>query len=178
VRFPLHHLRQRVLWALLLIGAPLSLAQGKGVPAPPGAPITVSNQTMSARLTFSRSRPQLEIEDLETSRKVTLQELFAVTLKDGSLLSPTVMHWQERFTTKPLAASSANGPSTQTCASWSDARSSAELHWCLLLRSGDRYLRVSLQIRSASSDLPITEVRLLDFRDMQAHVAGTVKGHR
>ena len=176
MRFPLHHLRQRVLWALLLIGAPLSLAQGKGVPAPPGAPITVSNQTMSARLTFSRSRPQLEIEDLETSRKVTLQELFAVTLKDGSLLSPTVMHWQERFTTKPLAASSANGPSTQTCASWSDARSSAELHWCLLLRSGDRYLRVSLQIRSASSDLPITEVRLLDFRDMQAHVAGTVKG--
>jgi hypothetical protein len=176
VRSPLHHLRQRVLWALLLMGAPLSPAQGSGGQPSLSAPITVSNQTMTARLTISQGRPQLEIEDLETSRKVTLPELFAVTLKDGSLLSPSVMHWQDRFTTKSLAATSAKGAGTQTCASWSDARSSAELHWCLLLRSRDRYLRASLQIRSAGRDLPLTEVRLLDFRDMQARVAGTVKG--
>jgi hypothetical protein len=138
--------------------------------------MTVSNKTMTARLTVSHGRPTLEIHNLETSRTIVYPELFAITLKDGSQLLPSGMRWQQKFTAKPLPATPANGPGQQICASWTDERSSTEFHWCLLLRSADSYLRQSLEIRSASRDLPVTEVRLLDFPDAQAHLAGTVKG--
>jgi len=177
VRSLVHHLQQRWPWVLLLgLVSSLSPAQGAGQ-ASRNAPITVSNKTMTARLTVSQGRPKLEIEDLETSRTVTFPELFAVTLKDGSLLLPSSMQWQEGFAVKPLPVTTGkNAAGKQVCASWRDERSSADFDWCLLVRSGAGYLREQLQVRAASHDVPITEVRLLDFRDAQAHVAGTVKG--
>ncbi len=178
VRSLVHHLQQRWSWAVLLLGlaSSLSSAQGAGQ-ASRSAPITVSNKTMTARLTVSQGRPKLKIEDLETSRTVTFPELFAVTLKDGSLLLPSSMQWQGGFAVKPLPVTTGkNAAGKQVCASWRDERSSADFDWCLLVRSGAGYLREQLQVRAASHDVPITEVRLLDFRDAQAHLAGSVKG--
>jgi hypothetical protein len=172
-----HNLKPRLPWAILLmaLGSPFSSAQNTG-PTGQHAPIAVSNRTMTARLTPSGGKSELQIENLETSRVVAFAQLFAVKLKDGSTLSPSGMQWQRGFTTKPLPATPGNAAGTQVCASWKDQRSSADFDWCLLVRSGSSYLRAWLQIRAAGYDVPITEVRLLDFRDAQAQVAGTVKG--
>ena len=50
------------------------------------------------------------------------------------------------------------------------------LHWCLLARDRAGYVRQQLTIGAASTDLPITEVRMLDFSDPGARVEGAVKG--
>ena len=108
-----HHRQQHLLWAVLLIGvvSPLSSARGAGQPSQ-SAPITVSNRSMTARLTVSRGRPELEIDDLERSRTITFPELFAVTLKDGSSLLPSAMEWQKGFTVEPLPATPGSADSS------------------------------------------------------------------
>ena len=52
----------------------------------------------------------------------------------------------------------------------------AGLHWCLLAHEQAGYVRLQLTIGAASTDLPITEVRMLDFSDPGGRVEGTVKG--
>lgn len=49
-------------------------------------------------------------------------------------------------------------------------------HWCLVVRDGSRYVRETLTLRAEKSPAALREVSLLDFRDPEAHVVGTVPG--
>jgi hypothetical protein len=144
--------------------------------APPSKSISISNQTMTVRLSAAPDQPALQIDDLAATRKQSISQLFAITLKDGSVLQPSALHWQHAFSVQNLPAASGKAAQQLVCADLNDPRSSANFHWCLLVRSGSSYLREQLTIRAADKDLPITEVRLLDFHDARAHVVGTVKG--
>ncbi len=161
--------------ASLSLVAALSATQSFGQ-APPSQPISVSNQTMTVRVSAAPDQPALQIDDLVAARKQSISQLFAITLKDGSILQPSALHWQRAFSVQNLPATSGNEAQQKVCADLSDPRSLADFHWCLLVRSGSSYLREQLTIRAADKDLPITEVRLLDFHDARAHVVGTVKG--
>ena len=48
--------------------------------------LAASNRTMSATLTLTPGKTQLEIRDLPAKRTITLPQLFSITLADGSTL--------------------------------------------------------------------------------------------
>lgn len=131
----------------------------------------VSDKSLTAQLSSLPGRPQLEITNLDTHRTLTFSQLFTITLKDGSLLQPSSMQWQHSFETSA-------GPSgqNQTCADLRDSRTGSTFLWCLLVRPNSTYLREELTIHAVDRDLPMTDVRLLDFQDPASHVSGTVKG--
>lgn len=133
-------------------------------------PLTITNQTMSATLNSAAGKPELEIRDVPAGRDISLPELFTITLKGGSTLTPSSLQWQRHYTTADMAREK------QVCTDLHDSRTGAGFHWCLLVRPGSRYMRVMLAISAGSKDLAMTDVRLLDFPDADAHVSGSVKG--
>jgi hypothetical protein len=162
-------------WRVLPVAAlslltSLSYAQGSGQMS-----VTVANKTMTAHLDASPGHPELQIEDRAAHRAISLSQLFTVTLKDGSLLQPSSMNWQHPFAVQDTPATSGHPGEKQVCAELSDPHTAADFHWCLLVRPGSSYLREQLTIHTVK-DLPISDVRLLDFKDPGAHVSGTVKG--
>ncbi|HEV2274425.1 MAG TPA: enterotoxin [Acidobacteriaceae bacterium] len=128
---------------------------------------------MTARLDGSSGQTELRISDRAASETIAIRQLFAVRLRDGAILQPSSLTWPHSFAVEELPGDS---PGKQVCADLSDRRSAATFHWCLLVRSGSSYVRERLTIRAGAADLPITEVRLLDFPDAAAHAAGAVKG--
>jgi hypothetical protein len=65
---------------------------------------------------------------------------------------------------------------TKSCWRFSSTSSSASFAWCLTARPGTEYLRELLRISTGPTDLPIAEVRLLQFADAGARVDGSVNG--
>ncbi|HZD32367.1 MAG TPA: enterotoxin [Candidatus Angelobacter sp.] len=55
---------------------------------------------------------------------------------------------------------------------------SAHLHvtWRVILRDGSNYVRQEMEVTTGPTDVPVREVRVLDFRVPYARVIGTVKG--
>lgn len=129
--------------------------------------VSATVRTMTAHL--ASTVPQLTLSDRDAGVSITIPELFAVTLKDGSTLESTALHWDSPFT------ASGQQPQ-QTCAALSDPKTGAHFRWCLMDSSHGEYMREQLTISAGRADLPIADVRLLSFRDSGAHVIGTVKG--
>lgn len=140
------------------------------------ATATISNKTMAVRLNSSPGKTQLSVEDLLTRRSIELSQLFSVTLQNGSVLKPANLQLQSGYTNEAIPATSDHLGGNQVCADWHDQKDAADFHWCLIVRPESSYLRTKLTIQAADQDLGITEVRLLDFKDAEAHVSGTVKG--
>ncbi|WP_446744362.1 enterotoxin [Silvibacterium acidisoli] len=130
---------------------------------------TLTNKTLTAKIS-AQPQPLLEIDDTDASRSIKLPELFHITMKDGSVLTSSSMKRSGDFATYPA------GPGKQICNVWTDAKTDAKVAWCLLSRPDDHHMRAKLEITAGGKDLPMTDVRLLDFADANAHVSGTVKG--
>jgi len=125
---------------------------------------SITNQTM--RIQLSSGEPEIVVEDIAAHRTLTFPELFTITLKNGRMMQPSALRWKHKFATD----------GEQTCAELGDDQTGADFRWCLLARPNGRYMREQLSISDTRADLPMTEVRLLDFDDPDAHVSGTVKG--
>ena len=107
-----------------------------------------------------------------------------VVLKDKTELRSTDMQVESRLPT----ASSVIDPhltlrrtqneveTTKSCWQFSSASTSASFAWCLAARPGTGYVRELLRISAGATDLPIAEVRLLQFADAGAKVDGSVNG--
>lgn len=130
---------------------------------------TLTNKTLTAKIS-SQPQPVLEVNDTDAVRTIKLAELFHITLKDGSTLTSANLKQDGAFTASPA------GSGKQICNVWTDTKDDAKVAWCLLSRSDDHHIRAKIEITASSKDLPITDVRLLDFTDPGAHVSGTVKG--
>jgi hypothetical protein len=133
--------------------------------------VTISNQTMVARLSSARGVPELQIKDVAADRSISLAHLFTIKLKDGSTLQPLSLQWRDGFR---IVDSSAG--EKQICAALNDPHTGADFHWCLLVRPGSHYMREKLTIGATDKELAMTDVRLLDFQDASARVSGSVKG--
>ncbi len=136
----------------------------------------ITGKTLSVQFSNSPREPEMTVRDLSAAQTLTLDRIFSITLQDGSKLEPAHLQWLHPFTTDVQPGPSQPGSETRTCADLSDSRSSAQIHWCLIDRSATSYIREQLTISAGSRDLPISEVRLLEFRDLRARVIGTVKG--
>jgi hypothetical protein len=126
----------------------------------------------------------LHVRDEISGRTLDVGEAFVLVLKDKTLLRSTDM--QVAAISNSMAASDPHRalrtahqdePSpVSSCWSFTSPNTSASLDWCILLRPGSNYARELLSITATTNDLPIAEVRLLQFADPDAHVDGTVKG--
>ncbi|MGB6609572.1 MAG: enterotoxin [Acidobacteriaceae bacterium] len=132
--------------------------------------LAASNRTMSATLTLTPGKPPLEIQDLPAKRTLTLPQLFTITLANGSTLRSSDLHPDGN----PTAIS--NPTEKHLCANSDDLTSGAHFHWCLLVPANGSYMRAQLSIHAGARELPIAQLHLLQFEDLQAHVVGTVKG--
>ena len=66
-------------------------------------------------------------------------------------------------------------PGKEVCTEFNDPATAAEIEWCGIVRDGSNYFRQQITIHTATP-LPITDVRILQFKDANAHVVGSVKG--
>ncbi len=126
----------------------------------------------------------LHVHDDISGRTLDIGEVFVLVLKDKTLLRSTDM--QVIAISNSIAASDPHSalrtahqdapPPGSSCWSFTSPSTSARLDWCIILRPGSNYVRELLRITATNTDLPIAEVRLLQFADPGAHVDGTVKG--
>ncbi|MBV8436803.1 MAG: enterotoxin [Silvibacterium sp.] len=136
-----------------------------------GAGYDVATEKISARVAPSGGHlGPVRVQDAASGRTVTFPEAFVLAMQDGTVIPAAKLRM-----TKPLRDENFNGGKRI----WADMASDkppAELHWCLIAREHAGYVRQQLTIRATTSDLPLSEVRLLDFIDPGARVEGVVKG--
>jgi len=125
----------------------------------------------------------LSVKDAISGRTISMKEAFVVVLKDKTELRSTEMqltsishptgvvdpHLALRGTRDKVAT-------TDSCWNFKSTVQSANFAWCLTVRPGTEYVRELLRISAVNADLPIAEVRLLQFASAGAQVDGSVKG--
>jgi hypothetical protein len=118
----------------------------------------------------------LHVTDELLGRTIDLPQAFVLTMTGGAVLRSSAMQMGPIVVSDAMVRGAAShAPERRACADFSDQKFPGHLHWCLLLRAHAGYFRQELTLH-ASSDAAIAEVRMLDFSDPGAHVAGTVRG--
>ena len=145
---------------------------------------TVRNDVLSFNVQISAGQVKvLQFRNLMSRDAASVAILpFALLLGDGRILSgqempttgaPTVTD----LTTDPNAARlSERIPGKVVVTEFEDEAAHLHVTWRVILRDGSNYVRQEVVLRSGSTDVPIREVRLLDWHSLSAHVTGIVKG--
>jgi len=132
---------------------------------------TASTEKISVRITTAGGHlGALTFQNPAARRTITLPEAFTLQMQDGTIIPASRLNVERPLSDESIPRGK------RICADLRNPSPQIDMHWCLLARDHAGYLRQQLTIRAASSDLPISEVRLLDFSDPDARVAGTVKG--
>ena len=126
----------------------------------------------------------LQIQDTLSHRTLDIPEAFTLVLKDKAELRSTSMQVtalrDSILAADPHQALSGKHDTSSSpniaCWNFTSSSTTASIDWCILARRGSDYARTLLRIRATTQDLPLAEVRLLDFTDPEAHTEGTVKG--
>ena len=156
--------------AVLLAFAPPLLAQ-PGTPFPGGRDYSVSTGKIAAGVAVrDRWLGAVTVRDVAANRTVTFPEAFTLQMRDGTILPSSRIAIEQ-----PISEESLDG-GKRVCAQMTSAAPQAKFRWCLVVRDQAGYVRQQLTVQAGDADLPIAEVRLLDFVDPEAHVAGLVKG--
>jgi hypothetical protein len=124
----------------------------------------------------------VRIVDRASQRSVELPQAFSLSLKNGSLLTSSSMRRTQPFVVhnlrpEPTASRYSDRlPGKEVCTEFNDPTTAAEVEWCSILRDGSNYFRQQITIHTGDHPLPITDVRMLQFKDAGARVVGSVKG--
>jgi hypothetical protein len=140
---------------------------------------------LSAKVSLDAGRLRgLLVHEARSKRDFTLPDVFVLVLKDHTELHSSALPVKSVTDSSDLVdphrAMSRDPEVAKTeikdCWSFDASERKAKLDWCLIARPGTDYLRAMLRITATTADLPIAEVRLLQFSDAGAQVDGTVKG--
>ncbi len=122
------------------------------------------------------------VEDLGSGTVLRPGEAFRLQFGDGSVVAASQM----RLTAVPSEADIApklvaprladHLAGREICADLSAEERGLTAHWCAVLRQGTNYLRQVITLKAGTEPVQIAEVRMLDFKDPDAHVAGNVRG--
>jgi hypothetical protein len=123
----------------------------------------------------------LLIHDAISGRDLFIKEAFVIVMKDTTELRSSEMQVARvayDSVPDPHLVLRAGGKVSTKSACWqfTSTPSSMSLTWCLDVRPGGDYVRQLLRLSAGNADLPIAEVRLLQFPDAEAKVDGSVKG--
>jgi hypothetical protein len=125
----------------------------------------------------------LTVKDTLSGRTLSIKEAFILVMKDKTELRSSEMQMSPIL--DPMSVADPHVALRKTkdkvanhnaCWQFTSSKASVSLAWCLAVRPGNDYLRELLRISAGSTDLPIAEVRLLQFADAGAKVDGSVKG--
>jgi hypothetical protein len=162
-------LSARVGIAVLALISPLFSQPVAPAASGPGYKIATGKITASVKATAEKLGP-VTVGDSSSSHPIIFPEAFVILIQDGTAIPASKLHVKKGLTEEDLPSEK------QLCADLSSEKPRADFRWCLLARNEAGYIRQRLIIQAVEGDLPISEVRLLDFTDPGAHVAGTVKG--
>jgi hypothetical protein len=123
--------------------------------------------------------------DQISHRKISFGQAFVLVMKDHTVLRSSEMQVtpipdpsqvsDPHRAIRGLRAENTIAPKSE-CWSFSRQGASARIDWCLIFRPSTSYVRELLRISAADNDLPIAEVRMLEFSSDIARVSGSVKG--
>jgi hypothetical protein len=124
-----------------------------------------------------------DFTDLITHRALAAQRVpLTLLLGDGSILSPSSLKLAGRPRLVDLHAEAGALPISQqvpgkaVVVEFADASGKLHVTWRVILRDGSNYVRQEIKIAATSSDVPVREVRLVDWSLSNAQVVGTAKG--
>ena len=144
---------------------------------------SISNTVLEAEWQITnRHLTHFVFKNLQDNTTIQCPEIFALSLKDGSILkasdlqvvgapkssllegSPNASRYSERLAGRQIVFELAD--------------SEQDLHatWTLLLRDGSSYLRQILVLKAGHKDIAISQVRLINLQVPEIHVVGSVKG--
>ncbi|WP_158791981.1 enterotoxin [Granulicella sp. L60] len=123
------------------------------------------------------------IRDTISGREIVMKDAFTLVLKDHGELHSSEMQVQPLNDTssvidshRALSSSQLATAETKRCWQFHGGEYDVDADWCVVTRPGSDYVRSLIRVTAAKSDLPVAEVRLLEFRDAGAHVEGNVHG--
>jgi len=102
----------------------------------------------------------------------SLPEAFSLKLSNGSTIRAS--DFDIEGAPKLIPGTGTAGP--RLCSKLSDSAAGLHAVWCLVQPTGAHYIRQTLQLQATRSDVPISEVAMLDLPMPDAHVVGTVSG--
>lgn len=145
--------------------------------------ITLENDLFAARWSFIHGNVAGSdlIEHLAEKHIPLSSDLFVLKFRDGGILRSSTMEPQgdpriESLRAEPDALKSADRfPGQQVTLNLEDRKRQLSVTWKGILRDGSNYFRQEISLH-ASTDQPITEIELFDFKAPTARVAGKVKG--
>ncbi len=157
---------------LALCAAILAALAGTPMLGAPSAPQFQGNG-ISVTIRIQQGRfAGLAIRDELDGHALVMPEAFTLVMHDGSTLRSSSM---KMSSLAPAPASSGSTAVRRLCAGFSDPQLAGRIRWCLLMRPGAHYFRQEITV-DATRDLPIAQVRLLDFLDPGARVSGSAAG--
>jgi len=145
---------------------------------------SLSNAFLSATWRVSDAGLQGgEFRDRVTNRALTPQlSAFVLLLGDGHVINASTMKvvggprpvLLQANTDSQRKGEHVDGKAVSV--DLENAAGTLHVNWRAVLRDGANYIRQEITIEPKSADVPITEVRLVDWPLSAAYVAGTVKG--
>ena len=145
---------------------------------------SLSNNVLRVSWTVANRHIQgAEFETLIDHRGLPAQAVpFTLLLRDGTLESGSTMKMVSApkvitLDAHPDAARlSERIPGKAVVVELEDDGGKLDLTWKIILRNGSNYVRQEIALLSNVTDVPVREVRLVDWQLPDAHVVGTVKG--
>ena len=147
------------------------------------AQFTLSNGVLRASWTIGDGHLRgSQFVDLISKQTITAQSSpFTLLLGDGRVLNAAAMKIKgvSVETPSPDITSSRladrfGGKAVRV--EMDDVASGLQLVWRAILRDESNYIRQEIELTVKDNDLPITEIRLIDWSLPDAHVIGTVRG--
>ncbi len=159
----------------LLLGVPFACAAAQS-PAQ-----SFGNQAITAHLSLEHQHLLLNsVAAQGESKTIRLHDMFVLVLDDRSIPSSELIAGApvvQVLNPDPEASrAAARLPGKQLCADLKERTGSFRVHWCLVVRGDEPYLRQETTIQAGTQPLPLKDVQLLRFRDPEAHVVGSVAG--
>jgi hypothetical protein len=162
----------------------LTIDPGRAVAASDGTTLSLANHALFIEWTTQNDKFKFtKFEDLLAKQSPPVPaEAFVISFQDGRQFPASQMSIVSPPTVEDLAA---NPNASRLAERISGKRITVTLRepsgnisvaWSGILRDGSNYLRQEITLRALSQDIPISEIRLIDWTLPAAKVVGTVIG--
>jgi hypothetical protein len=143
----------------------------------------LGNRVLAATLTLKDGKVSgFVISDRQHKASIPVASPFTILFKNGAIFREAEMNVagppaaQRIAGVRGAARFSETLPAAKIVIPLEPEDHSFRVTWTLILRDGSSYLRQSVEISAADSDLPISRVVLIDLPLAGAHVVGSVDG--
>jgi hypothetical protein len=145
---------------------------------------SVSNATLGLSWTSVNGRVRGQrFENRLSHRDLPAQPApFVIVLSDGRVLAADTLRASgpPRAVDLPVHGDASRlsdrVPGKAVVVEFEDEPSTLHVTWRVVLRDGSNYVRQEVELRAGARDVPVREVRLVDWSLRGAHVVGTVRG--